>query len=186
MWTVCSRRSARGNSERSAVRKSRRVAAGALAKRRRQTRTMLEARALLPIPIVRLPSFSAHRPRAGDRQAGSDDGVQKSLPTGASRSRLSPSRLRLLERIVDGHRKPRMCLVRESRRIAKVMPSRKKVSAASLLLWRYGVATNSSALGTARVANSSGKQPASGNGGARRRKSPKGQRRRCCRNTAGL
>ena len=48
------------------------------------------------------------------------------------------------------------CACSESRCIACVMPARKKASAASLLPWRYVVATSSSAFGTANVANSSG------------------------------
>ena len=48
-------------------------------------------------------------------------------------------------------------LCADRRSIARVMPSRKNVSASSLLPWRYGVATSSSVFGTASVANRSGK-----------------------------
>ena len=52
MLPVCSRRTACGSSDRRAARKIRRVVGGALVERRRQTRTMLEARALVPLAMI--------------------------------------------------------------------------------------------------------------------------------------
>ena len=48
------------------------------------------------------------------------------------------------------------CVLCDNRRMAFVIPLRKKASAASLPPWRYGVATSSCALGVATVANRSG------------------------------
>ena len=67
--------------------KSRRVAVGASAARGRQTRTMLEARALVPDPIMPVAQLRAHRPSAADGEASPDHCVEKGLPAGADRAR---------------------------------------------------------------------------------------------------
>ena len=83
MLPRCRCASATGSSALSAVTNSRRVAVGASAARGRQTRTMLEARALVPMPIIAL----ARSVRIGQvplmRKAGADHRIEEGLPAGA-------------------------------------------------------------------------------------------------------
>ena len=105
--------SASGSSALSAVTNSRRVAVGASAARGRQTRTMLEARALVPMPIDASRPLRPHWPGAGDGEAGLDHRVEKGLPAGAG-SAVCAVALGLLEGVVDGDREGRVRLLGEA------------------------------------------------------------------------
>ena len=65
------------------------------------------------MPIMRPAALRAHRPSAGDREAGLDHGIKESLPTGAG-SALGPFLLGLLEGVVDGDRETGMRLFGEA------------------------------------------------------------------------
>ena len=99
--------------------------------------------------------FGAHRPCAGDRESGLDNRVQERLPAGADRAGI-PFRFRLLEGVVDGDREPRMRLLSEALH-GQGHPVEKECLGFLLASVAIGVATNSSAFGTASVAKRSGK-----------------------------
>ena len=65
--------------------------------------------------------------------------------------------------------------------MAWVMPSRKNALPRSLPPWRYGVATNSSAFGTANVAKSVGEDRLAMIAAAKHKRSLTDRRSRCCR-----
>jgi len=96
---------------------------------------MLEARALLSIPIERdrvLFAWSG----AGDGETCVDHRLQKSIPTGTGGAAFSDTiGLRLFECIVNGDRESRVRLLGQAC-IASVIPSKKNASAFSLLPWR--------------------------------------------------
>ena len=70
---------------------------------------MLEARALVPIPIDRAAALRAHRPGAADGEACHDDRGQKRIPAGAGGA-IGAIAFRLFEGVVDRDRKGRMNL----------------------------------------------------------------------------
>ena len=76
---------------------------GASAARGRQTRTMLEARALVSDADHAVAQLRAHRPSAADGEAGADHRVEEGLPAGAGGAVVAVA-LRLLEGVVDGDR----------------------------------------------------------------------------------
>ena len=109
MLPCCIWRSASGNSAFRASTNSRRVATGASAGRGRHTRTMLEARALVPIPTIRLPS-SVRIGQVPVTEAGMDHCTEKGFPASTGNSVIA-SALRLFEGVVDSDRKRGMGLV---------------------------------------------------------------------------
>ena len=105
--------SAAGSSALSAVTNSRRVAVGASAARLRQTRTMLEARALESDADHAVAQLCPHRPCAADGEAGADHRVEECLPAGAGSAFVAVA-LGLLEGVVDGDREGRVRLLGEA------------------------------------------------------------------------
>ena len=113
MLPRCRWASAAGSSALSAVTNSRRVAVGAAAARGRQTRTMLEARALVPDADHAVAQLGPHRPSAADGEAGADHRVEEGLPAGAGGAVVAVA-LGLLEGVVDGDREGRVRLLGEA------------------------------------------------------------------------
>ena len=173
--------SACGSSSLSAATNSRRVAVGASAGRWRQTRTMLEASALVSDPDQRF-SLCAHRPGTADGKTGVDDCGQEGVPAGIGRS-INSVTLRLLEGVVDGHREGRMRLVAESMHCLRHAVEEEGLG---LLLAPMAVGRGDQLLGLWYCDRGEQvREKAATNGATRRRRSRKGQRIRCCRSRAG-
>ena len=157
-WRV---RSASGISRLRLATKSLRVVMPASIERGRQTRTIDEASAFVPIETHPCRSLGPHRPRAVDREAGARAAPRASSP---SRSTRSPRAiailvvgLGLLECVVDGDRNGRVRELRMRSRTPRPRPCSKCASAFALSPPnRYGVATSSAVFGVSSVPKRSG------------------------------
>ena len=124
---------------------------------RRHTRTTDDARAFVPMFLMRLPEFAAHRPCAATRSPAPER-RQHRLPAGGGRTQPPAPRLglRLLEGVVDRDRVSVICGVRRCARRPSRGRARRSPQLLLLAAESVGGRQPTPGLGVSRVLNRSG------------------------------